>query len=752
MQQLAIGTLLREGAYKIERVLGQGSFGITYLAEHVHLGKKVAIKEFFMKEVNSRGDDGSLTGMTEGSLSYNYCNKFQKEAKNLSRLEHPNIVRVTDLFSENGTFYYVMDYVEGQNLNDYIKSNPVSPDEAVSIIKSVADALIYMHEQHHMLHLDLKPGNIMRKASDGHIFLIDFGLSKHYDANGQPETSTNIGLGTAGYAPIEQSNQAKSGEFRPTIDVYALGATLYKLLTGQTPPAASELVSDEDLLDDELHAKHVPENLIKVVEDAMRPSVRKRTQTVREFKANLEGNNAAEITAANTPYNDKNQGHPSTTNVSENTIVEAPSHSDNSDSQGDYSKILLARRYSELFRVSFNEALAYINSHGMSATQDKVDRAEDVLQNNEEDRSNNARENSTNNARGNENVAAEDWQVRDSFRPFSSKGRIGRLQLFLSYVAGFVAWFAVFALMADGIEYGLDNYIIVFLSFTAALFLFLYAQCAKRCHDLGKSGAWMFVPFWNVLLFFAEGESQDNQYGQGTATQSDHNGNNIMWIIFWIVVPIGLALLFGNGKAFGNVSQNNNLEAMAQSTTDWYVDSKSPANVYCIIDGQRYARTRWEVPNGQRTIHYAEDDIRESFSGTISGRECNGLLKYRDGDYFNGTISSDQIMDGHGRITDGSGTYEGDIKNGLFNGQGTYTLSDGTWMYKGNYEDGFMSGSGTEYWPKEKRKHYAGSLECNYRNGERNGIGTWYFNNHTYQKCKFKNGKQISVIEEGTWR
>lgn len=280
---LQAGTILH-GTYKIENILGQGSFGITYLAEHTNLGKKVAIKEFFMKELNSRGEDGSITGMSDSSLSQNYCQKFKKEAINLSRLDHPNIVRVTDSFSENGTFYYVMDFIEGQNLNDYIKSHYIDEAEAVSIIKSVADALIYMHEEKHMLHLDLKPGNVMRRNSDGHVFLIDFGLSKHYSTDGQPETSTTIGLGTAGYAPIEQGNKAKNGEFRPTIDVYALGATFYKLLTRETPPPASDLVSDDELLENKLREKGVSANLIKVVTEAMCPNVRKRTQSVREFR------------------------------------------------------------------------------------------------------------------------------------------------------------------------------------------------------------------------------------------------------------------------------------------------------------------------------------------------------------------------------------------------------------------------------------------------------------------------------------
>lgn len=369
-QQLATETLLHGGTYKIEKVLGQGSFGITYLAEHTNLGRKVAIKEFFMKELNSRGDDGSITGMTDGSLSQNYCVKFQKEAINLSRLDHPNIVRVTDSFSENGTFYYVMDFIEGQNLNDYVKSHHVDEAEATSIIKSVADALIYMHEEKHMLHLDLKPGNVMRRNSDGHIFLIDFGLSKHFSEDGQPETSTTIGLGTAGYAPIEQGNKAKNGEFRPTIDVYALGATFYKLLTRETPPPASDLVSDDELLENGLRAKGVSDNLVKVVVEAMCPNVRKRTQTIRAFKNAFDGI--------------KTEANPITNNVSSNetvvrtgedeTIVTSANNSldteenalANSAIQDEKSR--LVKEYMEAFNVEEKDALLYVNTHGIKVT------------------------------------------------------------------------------------------------------------------------------------------------------------------------------------------------------------------------------------------------------------------------------------------------------------------------------------------------------------------------------------------------
>ncbi|MDE6548449.1 MAG: protein kinase [Muribaculaceae bacterium] len=290
------GAALKNGTYRIEKVLGQGSFGITYLATakfttQGNLGKidveaKVAIKEFFMSEVNGRHEDGSTVEGSTGSVFSNYRKKFKKEAENLSKLEHPNIVKVFDVFDENNTTYYVMEFLEGQNLDDYINdSGFIEEEEAIKIIAEIGVALAYMHSKN-MLHLDIKPKNIMRK-SDGKDYLIDFGLSKQFTDDGEPESSTSIGLGTPGYAPIEQAGYKQDGSFPATLDVYALGATLFKILTGKRPPESTYILN-EGFPEKELSSKGISKNTQTVLTKAMAPIKRQRYQTINSFIKGFE--------------------------------------------------------------------------------------------------------------------------------------------------------------------------------------------------------------------------------------------------------------------------------------------------------------------------------------------------------------------------------------------------------------------------------------------------------------------------------
>lgn len=244
MQTLPTGASLQGGKYVIKKILGQGGFGITYLAEHNLMGTDVAIKEFFMKELCNRDESTShVTIGTEGGREQvdRFKEKFLKEARNIAQLHHPNIVRISDVFEENNTAYYVMDYCARGSVADLLKTHPTGLDEvtALTYIHQIALALQHIHERN-MNHLDVKPANIMLNA-EGHAVLIDFGLSKQYDDSGNQTSTTPVGI-SHGYAPIEQYKQGGVSEFSPATDIYALGATLYKLITGQTPPDAQALI------------------------------------------------------------------------------------------------------------------------------------------------------------------------------------------------------------------------------------------------------------------------------------------------------------------------------------------------------------------------------------------------------------------------------------------------------------------------------------------------------------------------------
>ncbi len=243
---LKAGTLLRHGTYRIERILGQGGFGITYLATDLSLDRYVAIKEFFPKDYCNR--DESTSHITVGTTSnielvLRLKTKFLKEARNIAKFDHTGIIRIHTAFEENDTAYYVMDFIEGNNLNEIVKtSGPLSESKAVDYINQIGDALDYIH-RHKVNHLDIKPANIMIRHSDNHAILIDFGLSKQYDKEGNQTSTTPTGI-SHGYAALEQYKLGGVSEFSPQTDIYSLGATLLFLISGKTPPTPSEIIED----------------------------------------------------------------------------------------------------------------------------------------------------------------------------------------------------------------------------------------------------------------------------------------------------------------------------------------------------------------------------------------------------------------------------------------------------------------------------------------------------------------------------
>jgi eukaryotic-like serine/threonine-protein kinase len=217
-------------SYIIEEKLGEGGFGVVYRARHKHLPRIVAIKEINkLFEVHPRSLD-----------------QFAREAELLASLDHPALPKVIDYFDQDGHFYLVMEYIPGKNLADYLLNLAgyrVDEREALRLIGPILDALEYLHGQNPpIIHRDIKPGNIRISESDRRVFLVDFGLAKAYRAN----TSTTMVVGvTHGFSPLEQYGNGKT-DVRS--DMYALGATLYTMLCGQSPPAAPERMLKDPLV------------------------------------------------------------------------------------------------------------------------------------------------------------------------------------------------------------------------------------------------------------------------------------------------------------------------------------------------------------------------------------------------------------------------------------------------------------------------------------------------------------------------
>lgn len=285
---LPVGTLLQGGKYRIDSYLSSGGFGNTYIATNLKFEEQVAIKEFFMRGISQRDGDSvsvSVSNETNVTQFFSQMDKFRKEARRLRRLHNEHIVAVHDLFDENGTAYYEMDLIKGESLSERLRrtGQPLEESEVMTILEQVFDALAVVHAQG-LYHLDLKPANIMIDQN-GCALLIDFGASKQLSTGEGYSVSTSSALTyTPGYAPLEQIDQNIKC-FGPWTDIYALGATLYKLLTNLTPPSPSELISSRSTLN---FPTPVSPRLQQLITWMMKPAYEERPQSVAEVKKFLE--------------------------------------------------------------------------------------------------------------------------------------------------------------------------------------------------------------------------------------------------------------------------------------------------------------------------------------------------------------------------------------------------------------------------------------------------------------------------------
>ena len=279
---LPLGTLLQLGKYRVDRYLSSGGFVNTYVITNLQFEEQFAMKEFFMKGVNERNEDNttiSVSDKTNRPQFEQQREKFKKEARRLRKLRNKHIVQVHDLFEENGTSYYVMDFVDGESLSNRMKrtGKPLSEKEVLAILPQVLEALDAVHEKG-IWHLDLKPGNIMVEGN-GNVVLIDFGASKQMSASEGYTTTTTAMCYTQGYAPPEQIDQNMS-QIGPWTDLYALGATLYNLLTKNQPPLVSEMFGKNAFV----YQVPVSGHLQYLIRWMMKPNREGRPQSVKEVQ------------------------------------------------------------------------------------------------------------------------------------------------------------------------------------------------------------------------------------------------------------------------------------------------------------------------------------------------------------------------------------------------------------------------------------------------------------------------------------
>ena len=272
-------TTLQNGAFIVREVLGRGGFGITYRAHDTRQNREVAIKELFTNSCCRVGNDIQVDE-TQRAVFQSAKARFLAQARILSQLRHPNIVRVSHFFEENATAYLVMELLSGQTLLDIVhECGALREDEALGFIEKIADATEAIHRLG-LLHLDIKPENVI-VTRENRVVLMDFDLVQKLHAGEELDTrplDSPSHCGTPGYAPVEQYSVAT--RFSPATDIYAIGATLHHLVTGRAPLPALERAHDEDLRLPDFLAEKVK----RAIEKSLQTRIENRPRNVRAFR------------------------------------------------------------------------------------------------------------------------------------------------------------------------------------------------------------------------------------------------------------------------------------------------------------------------------------------------------------------------------------------------------------------------------------------------------------------------------------
>ncbi len=278
--------------YEIRRILGQGGFGITYLAHDTNLDQEVAIKEYLPIELAVRENDATVQPATgDFGQQYNWgLDRFIAEAKTLAKFKHPNIVRVFSVFEANNTAYMIMEYEQGHSLQEILgRRKTLDEPELVRILYPILDGLQQVHDAG-FIHRDIKPGNIFVRE-DGSPVLLDFGSARQAIGT---QTKTLTTLVSPGYAPIEQY-YSKSDEQGPWTDIYSLAATMYRAVTGRVPLDAvdrskSLLERSEDSFVslEQITPGLCSERFLKAIDHGLMFRQQDRPQSIQDWKRDFD--------------------------------------------------------------------------------------------------------------------------------------------------------------------------------------------------------------------------------------------------------------------------------------------------------------------------------------------------------------------------------------------------------------------------------------------------------------------------------